>query len=151
MKCTPKNDTKKENFLQVFTILTNKYNLQALLLIDQGLVISVKDLHFDFNIEKIINSQIGNIPTGFFTFVIQILQPLLVSLLRLVLNNVSIPLGFIINNLLGINWLNFQKSVLHYYNEYFILFTSPQFDLNGVEAYQGEIKFFNDSIREYLK
>lgn len=72
-------------------------------------------------------------------------------MLRFVLNSVSIPLGFIINNLLGINWLNFQESILHYYDEYFILFTSPQFDLKGVEAYQGEIKFFNDNMREYMK
>ena len=42
-------------------------------MIDTGLVISIKDLQFDFNIESIINSNIGDIPTSFLSFVLKYL------------------------------------------------------------------------------
>ena len=51
------------------------------------------------------------------------------ALIRFFLQNLKIPLGFIINDLLGFKWFNFKESLLTYYKEYFIFFTSPQFDI----------------------
>lgn len=75
--------------------------------IDTGLVISIKDLQLNFNIKEIINSTIGDIPTTFLSFVLTYLQIPLVALIRFFLNSVSLPLGWIINSVLGINWFNF--------------------------------------------
>ena len=41
--------------------------------IDTGLVISIQDLQFDFNIDAIIDSNIGDIPTTFLSFVVKYL------------------------------------------------------------------------------
>lgn len=49
--------------------------------------------------------------------------------IRLFFNTWNIPLGLIINDLLGFKWFNFKETLLTYYDEYFILFTSPQFDI----------------------
>ena len=74
--------------------------------------------------------------------VIKFLQAPLVALIRLFLNNISIPLGLIINDLLGFKWFNFKESLLTYYPEYLILFTTPQFDIQTaadiVPAWMGE-------------
>lgn len=129
LQCTNMTDVNKTDFQHIFTIVTNSFKLAAKLEIAQGLVISIKNLVFDFNIKGIENSAIGPVSTDFVTFVIKYLQAPLVAVIRLFLNAVSIPLGLIINDLLGFKWFNFKDSLMTYYPEYFILCTSPQFDI----------------------
>ena len=66
------DDPTKSNYKHVLTLLTNRFDMAARLEIAEGLVLTIKDLVFDFNIEAIINSDIGAVPTDFVKNVVKL-------------------------------------------------------------------------------
>ena len=128
LECTPADDPAKKNFKKVFTLVSNRFYMAAKVKIEENLVISLRDIQLTLNIDSIQNSTIGEIDVGTYSTLIGLFEPFIVAVARAFLNNVKIPVGFLIANFLGIDWFNFDKTLLTIYDQYFILFSSPKFN-----------------------
>lgn len=112
LECTPRDDPDKTNYQHVFTLVSTRFDVAGKAKIEENLVISVRDLELDANIDKIEKSTIGDVDVGTQKLLIQLFEPAVVALTRGFLNVVKIPLGFLIADLFGIAWFNFDKTVL---------------------------------------
>ena len=111
--CTPRDDPTFTNFLPIFTILTNDFDIAAKLVIEPGLNIKVddpEDFDFTFNIDGIADSHIGPISQTFirlFALAYGFIQEQIVAyLVRPFLKTLVIPLGDIIDNIYPLNLIN---------------------------------------------
>lgn len=59
LECTPSNDSK--TYKHVFTMVSNRFHVAAKFRIEEHLVISLKNIQLDLNIDSIQNSAIGDV------------------------------------------------------------------------------------------
>lgn len=112
LECTPRDDPDKTNYQHVFTLVSTQFYVAAKAKIEENLLISLRDLELDANIDKIEKSTIGDVDVGTQKLIIQLLEPVVVAVTRGFLNVVKIPLGVLIADVFGIAWFNFDKTVL---------------------------------------
>ena len=133
--------------------------MQARLTVSKGFVVRIQGLVLkDFNIEKVDKSQIGEISLNTLQFIMGTVESFWVPMFRNILNTVPIPLGTIISVLMfGHEWLDFKDGKLEIYDQYFILFLTPKFNIpdpddEGIDSenessdYDGLKKFRKKSI-----
>lgn len=128
LECTPEDDPEKVNFEHIFTLVSNNFYFAGKVKIEENLLISIKDAQVDLNIDKVEKSNIGEVDVATQKIIIQIFEPFIVLFISSFLDVVKIPLGAMLFDFLGIDWLNLDETILELYENYFILFTSPKFN-----------------------
>lgn len=82
----------------------------------------------DLSIDKIVNSSIGQLSDQTSQFMIDVIQPCVLTMVDLQLSTLKVPMGQIMREMIGIAGLDFDKSTIQYDDSYFTLSTSPVFN-----------------------
>jgi len=121
----------------VFTILTAENDFVGKIEITDEFKVILNISTFSVNIDSIIESHIGNINVSVIKALIGILGSAIKSTINLVFKR-GISLKFIFS-MIGVNFIDFEKAYLEPYDEYFIFYCSPKFEISNIDNLFSEL------------
>lgn len=119
-------------FDQLFTINTTPIEFKGKIEISKKLTVTMKISDFKLNIDNIDNSTIGTVNAGLFKFLITLTEPVLKTVLNLILGQ-GIDLSGILKKL-GLTFIEFDATLLVPMDGYFLFFVTPIFKLDNLSG-----------------
>lgn len=114
----------------MFTMLTNRIQFTALLNITENFHVQIKVSDFDIKVESTTDSQIGDIGNlTILNTLLDVLEPTIKTLINLIFAKKGISLEWILN-LLHLNWIELNKTLITPFDGYFIIYCTPTFHLD---------------------
>ena len=95
---------------------------------------------FDLKIKNVTDSSIGDVNLWLISTVIDLLEPALAGIINLAFRN-GIDMRSVLH-WLGINFIEFEKTLLKPMDGYFIFYLTPGFDLKFVDKYMQDLGTF---------
>lgn len=128
-----KRAATETEFSQVMTIITNPGDIEAKIEIEKNLTVKLNITEVKFNIDRIENSTVGDINPTIVKALISLFGPVVKDILNAFLGGTGINLAWILETLLGIDFITFEKTYLEPFDRYLIFKTTPIFNLKDIQ------------------
>jgi len=119
-------------FEHVFTIHTAENDFVGKVEITDDFKLILNINTFKVNIDKVTDSRIGKINVTLFKALISLFDGILKTSINLIFSR-GISLKFIFN-IIGIDFIDFEKALLTPFDEYFILYLTPIFKISNIDG-----------------
>lgn len=116
----------------MFTINTSPIHFVGKIEITNKLTVKLHINDFNLNIESITNSNVGEIDVGFIKLVLKLFEPIIKDVINLVFSR-GIDCSWVLK-VIGLDFIQFEKTLLVPMNRYFLFFVTPIFKLDLLDG-----------------
>lgn len=123
-----KRDSQQEHYTQLFTLLTQKITFNGKIDITDKFTVKIHISNFKLNIDKIVDSTIGNVDVTLTKILITLLEAPITLLLNTFFGK-GLSLQWLMK-ILGLDFVVLTRSLMKPMDNYFIFFFTPDFNLD---------------------
>jgi hypothetical protein len=125
LSCIRNSETTE--YSPVFTIQTTPILFKGKIEITKSFTLKLHVDDFDFNIDKIIDSHVGQVNVGLISTLFKVFEPVIKSVINVIFAR-GIDISFIFKAL-GLDFIKLEKTLLMPFDNYFLFFVTPIFQL----------------------
>ena len=125
LKC--KHNKSDPIYYPVYTIITKKLSFTGAIFISDGFNIKIENMDFEFQIENITDSHIGEIKLGLLNKALSLMQKPVQNAVNLFFRK-GVPMNWFLK-MIDMDWIGLDNSKLEPYDGYFIFYVTPKWNV----------------------